>query len=103
MGFSRKPRQSVEVLIEIFENAITPVSPTKLMYLCNLNFVKTRKMTGFLVERGFLERLSPPEGLRGRGHKKDRRIVCLYKITKKGIQLLELVKGSSLAELFEYG
>ncbi len=102
MGYHTTRRHNTEILLEILKATMKPLPQTRVMQDCNLSWIPTKKMVEFLVEKGLLKQIPPPEtstrkGTRGRKNKGT------YVTTGKGVRLLEQVKGSLLGELFEYG
>jgi predicted transcriptional regulator len=98
MAYKMRRRDKVEILLEILQNAKKARPPTRLMNRCNMSWDPFMKRLQFLVKKGFITQLPPPED-RQRG-KAGRRVGSLFVNTEKGNKLLESIEGSSLSELF---
>jgi len=73
-------RSWIEITIDILDVAYTPSSKTRLMYKSNLNFRRFNKYFHDLLRKGFLEQINDVKGQ------------VVYKITKRGRTLLEVLK-----------
>lgn len=100
MGYKQRRRDRGEILLEILHNAKRPLPPTRLMNKCSMSWDPFMKRVQFLVEKGFITQLPPPED-RPR-NKAGRMVGSLFVNTEKANKLLEMIKGSSLYELFEW-
>ena len=102
MTHKTRRRERAEIMIEMLQNARKPIPRTKLMDKCNMSWNPTVERTKFLVEKGFLKQLPPPETSRRSG-KAGREIGYLYVNTEKANKFLDQIEGSPLFELFMYG
>jgi len=74
-------RTRIDVVVDILGEALGGTVKTNLSYRCNLNFVRFNRYLTELLEAGLLEVIEDPNGN-----------VLLYKTTKKGKDLLEVLK-----------
>ena len=74
-------RSRSEVIVNILSEALGGVNKTRLMYRCNLNFVRFSRYLQELLDAGLIERVhTNPEG------------IVVYKTTDKGRELLRVLR-----------
>jgi predicted transcriptional regulator len=79
MEIGRRRRGRVEVVCDILTEALGGANKTRLMYHCNLNFMRFNRYLEDLLDAGLLERASSnPDGL------------VLYKTSDKGRELIKV-------------
>jgi len=80
----RRRRSRVEVIYNILSEALGGANKTRLMYHCNLNFMRFNRYLQELLDAGLIERVgSNPEG------------VVLYKTSNKGRELVKILRRAS--------
>lgn len=84
MESARRRRSRTEVILDIINEALGGANKTRLMYRCNLNFVRFNRYLKELLDAGVVEcvRANP-------------RRVKLYKTTDKGRELLMVLRRAS--------
>jgi len=81
MEEDRRRRSRTEVIVEILSEALGGVNKTRIMYRCNLNFVRFNRYLRELLDVGLIECVgSNPES------------IVLYKTTDKGRELLKVLR-----------
>lgn len=81
MGEGRKRRGRTEVVCDILSEALEGANKTRLMYHCNMNFLRFNRYLEELLEAGLLQRVdSNPNN------------VALYKTTDNGRELLRVLR-----------
>jgi predicted transcriptional regulator len=81
MERARRRRNRIEVICDILSEALGGANKTRLMYHCNLNFMRFNRYLQELLDAGLIERVgSNPE-----------RIV-LYKTSDKGRELIRVLR-----------
>jgi len=85
MKEARSRRSRMEVIVDILSEALGGANKTRLMYRCNLNFVRFNRYLRELLDAGLVEcvNANPEEG------------VVLYKTTDKGRELLRVLRKAS--------
>jgi predicted transcriptional regulator len=84
MGRSRHRRSRTEVIVSLLEEALSGANKTRLMYHCNLNFMRFNSYLKELLDAGLIECIDTnPEG------------IVLYKTTEKGRELLRVLRKAS--------
>jgi predicted transcriptional regulator len=84
MGEGRKRRGRTEVVCDILSEALEGVNKTRLMYHCNMNFLRFNRYLEELLEAGLLVRVdSNPNS------------VVLYKTTDNGRELLRVLRRAN--------
>ncbi len=84
MGESRKRRGRTEVVCDILSEALEGANKTRLMYHCNMNFLRFNRYLEELLEAGLLVRVdSNPNN------------VVLYKTTDNGRELLRVLRRAN--------
>jgi predicted transcriptional regulator len=84
MGEGRKRRGRTEVVCDILSEALEGVNKTRLMYHCNMNFLRFNRYLEELLEAGLLVRVdSNPNN------------VVLYKTTDNGRELLRVLRRAN--------
>ena len=77
----RKRRSRSEVICEILSEALNGANKTRLMYKCNMNFVRFNRYLSELLDAGLMECVdSNPSG------------IVFYKTTDKGRELLKVLR-----------
>jgi len=77
----RGRRSRTEVICDILSEALDGANKTRLMYRCNLNFMRFNRYLRKLLDTGLIESVnSNPEG------------TVLYKTTTKGRELLRVLR-----------
>jgi predicted transcriptional regulator len=80
----RRRRSRVEVIYNILSEALGGANKTRLMYHCNLNFMRFNRYLQELLDAGLIERVgSNPGG------------VVLYKTSNKGRELVKVLRKAS--------
>ena len=84
MGDGRKRRGRTEVVCDILSEALEGANKTRLMYHCNMNFLRFNRYLEELLEAGLLVRVdSNPNN------------VVLYKTTDNGRELLRVLRRAN--------
>lgn len=84
MGKARRKRSHIEVICDILNEALGGANKTRLMYNCNLNFIRFNRYLQELLHAGLIECVgSNPEG------------IILYKTSKRGRELLKVLRKAS--------
>jgi predicted transcriptional regulator len=84
MGEGRKRRGRTEVVCDILSEALEGANKTRLMYHCNMNFMRFNRYLEELLEAGLLVRVdSNPNS------------VVLYKTTDNGRELLRVLRRAN--------
>lgn len=84
MERTRRRRSRIEVIYNILSEALGGANKTRLMYHCNLNFMRFNRYLQELLDAGLIERAgSNPEG------------VVLYKTSNKGRELVKVLRKAS--------
>jgi len=84
MGESRRRRSRTEVVCDILSEALDGANKTRLMYHCNMNFLRFNHYLDELLEAGLLVRVdSNPSN------------VVLYKTTDDGRELLRVLRRAN--------
>jgi predicted transcriptional regulator len=84
MERARRRRSRIEVICDILSEALGGANKTRLMYHCNLNFMRFNRYLQELLDAGLIERAgSNPEG------------VVLYKTSDKGRELIKVLRRAS--------
>jgi predicted transcriptional regulator len=84
MQRARHRRSRIEVICNILSEALGGANKTRLMYHCNLNFMRFNCYLQELLDTGLLERIdSNPEG------------VVLYKTSDKGRELIKVLRKAN--------
>ncbi len=76
-------RTELTLMMEILKNAVMPVKKTNLLYKTRINFQQLEKYLELLMSKDLLEFISDP--FNG------------YQITKKGVQLMELLDDAKVS------
>ena len=80
----RRRRSRVEVVCDILSEALGGANKTRLMYHCNLNFMRFNRYLQELLDAGLVERIdSNPEG------------IVLYKTSDKGRELVKVLRKAN--------
>jgi len=80
----RRRRSRVEVVCDILSEALGGANKTRLMYHCNLNFMRFNRYLQELLDAGLIERVdSNPEG------------IVLYKTSDKGRELVKVLRKAN--------
>ena len=80
----RKRRSRSEVICEILSEALNGANKTRLMYRCNMNFVRFNRYLSELLDAGLVECVgSNPGG------------IILYRTTEKGRELLKVLRKAN--------
>lgn len=84
MGESRRRRSRTEVVCDILSEALDGANKTRLMYHCNMNFLRFNRYLNELLEAGLLVRAdSNPSN------------VVLYETTDNGRELLRVLRKAN--------
>lgn len=84
MGEGRKRRGRTEVVCDILSEALEGANKTRLMYHCNMNFLRFNRYLEELLEAGLVVRVdSNPNN------------VVLYKTTDNGRELLRVLRRAN--------
>ena len=73
--FRAERRSSMEIMVNILEEARSGINKTRLVYRTNLNFIVVQKYIDFLTEKGLIQT--------------DQRPNLVYVTTEKGVQFLD--------------
>ncbi|RLI40635.1 DNA-binding protein [Candidatus Bathyarchaeota archaeon] len=84
MGESKRRRSRAEVIIDILSEALSGANKTRLMYRCNLNFLKFNRYLKELMDAGLIECIetSPDD-------------IAVYKTTEDGRKLLKVLRKAN--------
>jgi predicted transcriptional regulator len=81
---ARRRRGRIEVICDILNEALGGANKTRLMYHCNLNFMRFNRYLQELLDAGLIERVgSNPDG------------VILYKTSDKGRDLVKVLRKAN--------
>jgi len=81
MERAKRRRSRIEVICDILSEALGGANKTRLMYHCNLNFMRFNRYLQELLDAGLIERVgSNPED------------VVLYKTSDKGRELIRVLR-----------
>jgi predicted transcriptional regulator len=84
MERARRRRSRIEVICDILSEALGGANKTRLMYHCNLNFMRFNRYLQELLDAGLLECVgSNPED------------VVLYKTSDKGRELIRVLRKAN--------
>jgi predicted transcriptional regulator len=84
METTKRRRGRIEVVCDILSEALGGANKTRLMYHCNLNFMRFNRYLQELLDAGLLERAgSNPDG------------VILYKTSDKGRELVKVLRKAN--------
>jgi len=84
MDGARRRRSRVDVICDILSEALGGTNKTRLMYHCNLNFMRFNRYLQELLDAGLVERVdSNPRG------------IVLYKTSDKGRELIRVLRKAS--------
>jgi len=84
MDRARRRRSHTEVICDILSEALEGTNKTRLMYHCNLNFMRFNRYLQELLDAGLVERIeSNPEGM------------VLYKTSDKGRELVKVLRKAN--------
>jgi predicted transcriptional regulator len=84
MGEKRAKRSRSELVSDILSEALSGANKTRLMYRCNMSFVRFNRYLRELLDAGLIERVGANPG-----------IVVLFKTTDKGRELLQVLRKAS--------
>ncbi len=84
MGESKRRRSRAEVIIDILSEALSGANKTRLMYRCNMNFLRFNRYLKELMDAGLIELVdtSPDD-------------VAVYKTTEDGRELLKVLRKAN--------
>jgi len=81
--FGRR-RSRIEVIVDILSEALNGANKTRLMYQCNLNFVRFNRYLRDMLDAGLIEcEDSNPKS------------ILVYKTTDKGRELLKIMRKAN--------
>ena len=84
MGESKRRRSRAEVIIDILSEALSGANKTRLMYRCNMNFLRFNRYLKELMDAGLIELVdTSPDG------------VAVYKTTEDGRELLKVLRKAN--------
>jgi predicted transcriptional regulator len=84
MDKPKRRRSHAEVICDILSEALGGTNKTRLMYHCNLNFMRFNRYLQTLLDAGLIERIeSNPEGL------------VYYKTSDKGRELVKVLRKAN--------
>jgi predicted transcriptional regulator len=84
MGDVRRRRGRVEVICDILSEALGGANKTRLMYRCNLNFMRFNRYLQELLDSGLIESINPnPKG------------AIIYKTSEKGRELVKVLRRAN--------
>jgi predicted transcriptional regulator len=81
MANKRGKRSRSDLICDILSEAIGGTNKTRLMYRCNMSFVRFNRYLRELLDAGLIERVGTNPG-----------ITVLYKTTDKGLELLQVLR-----------
>jgi predicted transcriptional regulator len=81
MEDSKRRRTRSEVIGDVLSEALGGANKTRLMYRCNLNFARSNRYLGELLDAGLIESVSATSDG-----------VAIYKTTEKGRKLLRVLR-----------
>ena len=84
MGESKRRRSRAEVIVDILSEALSGANKTRLMYRCNMNFLRFNRYLKELLDAGLIERIET-----------DPKDVAVYKTTDRGRDLLRILRKAS--------
>lgn len=77
-------RSRIEVICDILSEALSGANKTRLMYQCNLNFMRFNRYLQELLDAGLIESLgSNPKG------------VLVYRTSNKGRELVKVLRKAN--------
>jgi predicted transcriptional regulator len=80
----RSRRGRIEVICDILSEALGGANKTRLMYRCNLNFMRFNRYLKELLDAGLIESINPnPKG------------VVIYKTSEKGRELVKVLRKAN--------
>jgi len=84
MGEPKRRRSRAEVIIDILSEALSGANKTRLMYRCNMNFLRFNRYLKELMDAGLIELVdtSPDD-------------VAVYKTTEDGRELLKVLRKAN--------
>jgi len=84
MGESKRRRSRAEVIVDILSEALSGANKTRLMYRCNMNFLRFNRYLKELMDAGLIELVdtSPDD-------------VAVYKTTEDGRELLKVLRKAN--------
>jgi len=81
---SKRRRSRIEVICDILSEALDGANKTRLMYRCNLNFMRFNRYLQELLDAGLIENInSNPKG------------TIIYKTTEKGRELVKVLRKAN--------
>jgi len=80
----RGRRSRAEVIVDILSEALSGANKTRLMYRCNLNFVRFNRYLRELLDSGLIECFGSNPG-----------DLVLYRTTDKGRELLQVLRRAN--------
>ena len=84
MERARRRRSRIEVICDILSEALGGANKTRLMYHCNLNFMRFNRYLQELLDAGLIESVSSnPAG------------IVLYKTSDKGRELIRVLRKAN--------
>ena len=84
MERAKRRRSRIEVICDILSEALGGANKTRLMYHCNLNFMRFNSYLQEMLDAGLIERVgSNPED------------VVLYKTSDKGRELIRVLRKAN--------
>jgi len=84
MERTRRRRSRIEVICDILSEAFGGANKTRLMYHCNLNFMRFNRYLQELLDAGLIERVGSNPGS-----------VVLYKTSDKGRELVKVLRKAN--------
>ena len=83
-AMGRVRRSRMKVIFDILSECLDGANKTRLMYRCNLNFVRFNRYLQELLDAGLVERVDVNPG-----------VTVLYRTTSKGRELLKVLRKAS--------
>ena len=84
LGVVRRRRGRIEVIGDILSEALGGANKTRLMYRCNLNFMRFNRYLQELLDSGLIESINPnPKG------------TIIYKTSEKGRELVRVLRRAN--------
>ena len=84
MNESSRRRSRVDVICDILSEALSDANKTRLMYQCNLNFIRFNRYLQELLDAGLIEKVTPnPKG------------AILYRTSDKGRELVKVLRRAN--------
>ena len=84
MGESKHRRSRAEVIVNILSEALSGANKTRLMYRCNMNFLRFNRYLKELLDAGLIECIET-----------NPNDVAVYKTTDRGRDLLRILRKAS--------